>query len=560
MNDQFDSDDENELNKKKFGDAHDDEDDNFDEDGDPTENIDYYAVLNVPRDASASDIQNAYRKLAMTYHPDKHQSEELRQLSQHKFAMIKRAKEVLSDEKERAIYDNYGVAGLENAQSIIKSTTSVESLLAKFARANEAMKEERLLNFFNGHGYQAMSVAIVPEYNSCFIKKISTTQSFKINSSKLGTLEVSPTVIKRRYDSNFECRATHKKVMFNRVQMITSLHYSETLPILSSIGFKGIIGHNIRAHIASTQAITYLKPLDISGSLSKSLSPTTEARISAHASPIAGQIGFSISRNIENRILGCDVMVASHSGVTASISRQLPISKKTVLGVSISTNNQHFGGVTASISRRISPVLQFSFSLAMDTKKYVYSIGVHHKYQSFEIPIPIYTDVHWLTSVLFFTVPSVIGAVIKLLVIDPLSRRSDQARLAARKEKHAEAIGESRRRAAIDVQLMKPTVDKKIANEKSKNGLIIQEAVYGVLNGSTPDQQIDVTIALQYIVEDSKLELYPNKKSDMLGFYDPCIGEHKQLRVSYFFQGKLHQVTVNDEDLLRMPLKSHLVK
>ena len=33
---------------------------------------DYYALLNVPRDASQDDIRRAYRALAAVAHPDKH--------------------------------------------------------------------------------------------------------------------------------------------------------------------------------------------------------------------------------------------------------------------------------------------------------------------------------------------------------------------------------------------------------------------------------------------------------------------------------------------------------
>ncbi|NMC12258.1 MAG: DnaJ domain-containing protein [Chloroflexi bacterium] len=32
--------------------------------------IDYYAILNVPRNATLSDIRSSYRRLAFLYHPD----------------------------------------------------------------------------------------------------------------------------------------------------------------------------------------------------------------------------------------------------------------------------------------------------------------------------------------------------------------------------------------------------------------------------------------------------------------------------------------------------------
>jgi len=64
---------------------------------------DYYKTLGVPRSASASEIKKAYRKLAREHHPDTGGDEA-------KFKEINEAYEVLSDDKKRDMYDQYGTA------------------------------------------------------------------------------------------------------------------------------------------------------------------------------------------------------------------------------------------------------------------------------------------------------------------------------------------------------------------------------------------------------------------------------------------------------------------
>lgn len=64
---------------------------------------DYYKTLGVPRSATASEIKKAFRKLAREHHPDAGGDE----------AEIQRdneAYEVLSDDKKREMYDQYGTA------------------------------------------------------------------------------------------------------------------------------------------------------------------------------------------------------------------------------------------------------------------------------------------------------------------------------------------------------------------------------------------------------------------------------------------------------------------
>ena len=64
---------------------------------------DYYKTLGVSRDATTDEIKKAFRKLAREHHPDAGGSEA-------KFKEINEAYEVLSDEKKRKLYDQYGTA------------------------------------------------------------------------------------------------------------------------------------------------------------------------------------------------------------------------------------------------------------------------------------------------------------------------------------------------------------------------------------------------------------------------------------------------------------------
>ena len=73
---------------------------------------DYYDTLGVPKNASVEDIKKAYRKLAMKHHPDRNQGDG-HKISEEKFKEAKEAYEMLSDDKKRAAYDQFGHAGVD---------------------------------------------------------------------------------------------------------------------------------------------------------------------------------------------------------------------------------------------------------------------------------------------------------------------------------------------------------------------------------------------------------------------------------------------------------------
>ena len=69
-----------------------------------SENLpDYYAILQVSKDASQDEIKKQFRLLAKKWHPDKKQSND----AEEKMAQINMSYEVLSDHKRRKMYDQH---------------------------------------------------------------------------------------------------------------------------------------------------------------------------------------------------------------------------------------------------------------------------------------------------------------------------------------------------------------------------------------------------------------------------------------------------------------------
>jgi len=91
----------------------------------PGSQKDYYKVLGVERGTPKEEIKKAYRQLAMQYHPDRNPE------TADKFKEISEAYSVLSDDKKRQMYDQFGEAGVQGMDQGPMGGMSPEDLFSQ---------------------------------------------------------------------------------------------------------------------------------------------------------------------------------------------------------------------------------------------------------------------------------------------------------------------------------------------------------------------------------------------------------------------------------------------
>ena len=90
---------------------------------------DYYEILGVKRNATSEEIKKAYRKLALTYHPDKNPNNPP---AEEKFKAAAEAYGVLSDPEKRQRYDQLGHEGMRQ-EAYRSSQTSAKDIFSRYS-------------------------------------------------------------------------------------------------------------------------------------------------------------------------------------------------------------------------------------------------------------------------------------------------------------------------------------------------------------------------------------------------------------------------------------------
>jgi curved DNA-binding protein CbpA len=108
--------------------------------------LDYYQLLEIPRDASASQVRRAYHDTSRKWHPDvnRHLAPEMREAAEQIAKRVAEAYSVLRDTRRRRVYD----------QRMGASGTPLRMALAEAeAQADRSAVEERVGTTPNGRRF-----------------------------------------------------------------------------------------------------------------------------------------------------------------------------------------------------------------------------------------------------------------------------------------------------------------------------------------------------------------------------------------------------------------------
>ena len=229
--------------------------------------MDYYNTLGVPQDADTDTIKRAYRKLAMTHHPDKGGDPA-------QFQKISEAYAMLSDPSKRSLYDNphTQTQGFPRGFNFNAQGFDINDLFSQIfgqQRFHNQQKQKQVLR-------TQVYVSLIDSYHG-------STQMMQLNTQQ--GIKVINFVVPKGVDSGDQVRydnliddvtlivqfIVHKELKFDRTG--DDLYSNIPISVLDLI-------------VGTTVEITTLFGKKLEVSIKPMTQPTHQIRIQGHGMPI----------------------------------------------------------------------------------------------------------------------------------------------------------------------------------------------------------------------------------------------------------------------------------
>ncbi|KAJ8736953.1 hypothetical protein PYW07_000224 [Mythimna separata] len=559
----------------------------------------YYQLLNVSKTAPPEEINSAYRRFSRMFHPDKHSTDPNKQKwAEQIFNKVKEAYEVLSDQHKRAIYDTLGKRGLEvEGWEVIFRTRTPREIREEYERLKREREERRLQQSANPRGTITLSV----NATDMFMKYYDEYEILE-EPTIIPNIEVSGMTIQQSIDAPVTLRntmtlsgniSTQNGIGTGSVNVCNRNLSSEKgwTEVEFGIGNGPLLGFKIfrtlsRLMFLNCGTVLQFTPRGISPSLISTMAVQLDAHSVGYLTYRAGgQGGSSMTsiyvRDSEKYHTNTAVQIGTpHSFISFNIMRKLPQhDMKLRLALKLGT----FGAIAEyGAEKKVSQNSSVSAAVMLGVPSGV-MLKLKWTCSSQTIVVPIHLCEEVMPSPVFYAtvVPLISWLVLKKIILDPIARERQERDRQRSMEANYERLQEMQRQARATIELMRETYSRIRSDEEKKKGLVILRALYGKLplnssnhevgaeptgDGNSPEtpnafsEVIDVTIPIQCLVKDSRLELLEASKSELPGFYDPCVGEDKHLTIQYMFHNNLHCCTVPDSHALVLPRNNHRIK
>jgi DnaJ family protein C protein 11 len=560
-------------------------------------NVDYYAILGVTKEATTEEIKKAFKRLAITFHPDKFVDELQREAAQGRFKEIKEAYDVLLNATLRTLYDDFGAEAVKK-QMNMQVGRPVQSS-QQFLRDMFRMRRQQ---------HQAYIMRQV-DHTGNFMLLLDSSNAYGQLRPILSTISIRQNV-KFPLSAHANIRLGFAALMSNGISKgSVKLSYDHAFRAMAAAGYAslrmGWEGYQARFGCSKELAQDIFGDMNLTlqeGSprlrfkVVRTFSEMWQASIETILSKATPSLRLSINTPSGHPHWGALFMMALKQGSIESSARyQYHWSDRTTLSIEAGVENsvvllgetpQPKSGVRVTTLRQLALMNGWYLAgnaertISQLTKAHVgFTIAPHGVFispgftrhgQTFSVPIMLNHMPTLKSAVLAVLAPLAIGLVLEAILLEPRRRRKRLAQEEKRRKQKEAQVAAAKARAEADCRLMADEVMRKREFEESKGGLVILQAFYGRHPDSAEDvgldldadeersDRLDVTLPVQYMIQNSQLQISSgNSKSAFIGFYDPIPDEEKWIEIVYLYRHKTHRVLASDLDALRLPLKSH---
>ncbi|KAK1274338.1 Chaperone protein dnaJ 13 [Acorus gramineus] len=528
-----------------------------------------YALLNISPEASDEEIRRAYRQWAQIYHPDKHQSPQMKDIATENFQRICDAYEILTDERKRQIYDLYGMEGLKSGLELGPKLNKAEEIKEELERLRRHKEEEKVSAHVRPTGSILANFSL-PQFLSGggIVRGMMMSSDVQSQISKRSMIAFGGNLAVNEGTGTGDATALLK----HQISPVASIEVMATAGLRSLIGVQ--TSHQISLHSTAISGVAISLTdgsVNLSNAWTRQLSETSTGNIQL----VLGEessIAVGWQKKDEKTSASGDIKFSTSSfGASGSYTHHFSSKSHGRLAGRIGSRALEFeiGG-----GRRISKFSTIRMLYTLGIQGIFWRFELHRGGQKLILPVLLSEDLDLLVASGALIIPSSLYFFLKKFVLKPYFLKRERRKSLEKMETLSSQIRQARAAAEKAQQLLQLVSDRKKNKQMEIGGLVIKKALYGSrkafakrknetagANDELGSQILDVTISLNFLVNESgQLKLHEGiKKSGIMGFCDLCPGEPMQLLVEYSFGGKNYEVSVDDYAELLVPQENHMI-